>query len=228
MSKKINIKNILLVASMFTIASCGAIYTRMSKDDMTVKVEMSSTIWLEPVAPANQTVYVQMRNTSGNALFSDLNKFIEGEFVKKGYKIETNPDNAYYIMQVNVRSAVLNSKQVEGSGSALSGAAAGGAAGSALGKGSGQLIGIVGGAVIGGIAAMAVDANTKDGFYDVVVDIRLGEQSKSTISTSELKFEKQGDTRSISSSSGESNRKYYTTVLRATSNMVNLTEEEGS
>ncbi len=228
MSKKINFKNILIVSSAFALASCGALYTRMSKDDMDVKVEMSSTIWLEPVAPANQTLYIQMRNTSGNPLFGDLNKFIAGEFVTKGYRIETDPEKAHYIMQVNVRSAVLTSKKIDGQDSAVPGAVVGGVTGSALGKGSGQLVGMAAGAVVGGIASMAFDANTKDGYYDVSVDIRLGEKTKSTVSTSDIEFKRQGDTRSISTSKNETDRKYYTTVLRATSNMVNLTEQEGA
>ena len=229
MNNKFILKSVLISSFAFIIVSCGAIYTRMSKEDMDVKVTMSNTIWLDPVAPNNQTILVQMRNTSGNPNFSDLHKFIIGDLVSKGYKIEQDPDKAYYIMQVNVKSAVLTSKKIDGKESALPGAVVGGIAGSTIGGGRGQVLSTLAGAVAGGVASMAIDAKTKDGYYDVIVDIRLGEKTKSVVKTSDVQFQRQGTEGEILSSSYEKkNRKYYTTVLHAVSNMVNLTEQEGS
>lgn len=56
------LKYFMVGAFAFSIASCTAVYTRMSKSDMQVKVEMSDTIWLDPVAPEQQTIYVQIRH----------------------------------------------------------------------------------------------------------------------------------------------------------------------
>ncbi len=229
MNNKVSLKSILLIGFAFVTVSCGAIYTRMSKDEMDVKVTMSNTIWLDPVAPSNQTILVQMRNTSGITNFSELHKFIIGDLVSKGYKIEQDPDKAYYIMQINVKNAVLTSRKIDGKESALPGAVIGGIAGTTIGKGRGQVLSTLTGAVAGGIASMALDANTKDGYYDVTVDIRLGEKTKSAVKTSDVQLQKQGSEGGVISSSYEKkNRKYYTTVLHAVSNKVNLTEQEGS
>ena len=57
----------------------------------------------------------------------------------------------------------------------------------------------------------------------------MGEKTKSAVKTSDVQLQKQGSEGGVISSSYEKkNRKYYTTVLHAVSNKVNLTEQEGS
>lgn len=223
------LKYFMVGAFAFSIASCTAIYTRMSKSDMQVKVEMSDTIWLDPVAPEQQTIYVQIRNTSGSPYFGDFNKYIKAEFTNKGYSVVNDPNKAHYLMQVNIKTANLVLETSDGQVSGVPGAILGGVVGSQVGGGKGNELATTAGAVVGGLATMYLDAKTKDGYYNVVVDIKLQEKTDDVVKSKEYQVQAQGNSgERITTSSGTSNRKSYTTILTATSNKVNLTEEEGA
>ena len=57
---------IALAAFSLQLAGCAATQVAISKKDLVVQTKMSDSIFLNPVEPDQQTIYVTVRNTSGD------------------------------------------------------------------------------------------------------------------------------------------------------------------
>lgn len=58
---------LLVFSALFislVISGCGAAATAIEKRDLVVQTKMSDSIFLEPVSPQKQIVYVKVRNTT--------------------------------------------------------------------------------------------------------------------------------------------------------------------
>jgi hypothetical protein len=62
---------------------------------------MSATIFLDPVAPEEQTVFVQIHNTSDKPDL-DLSQDIKDAVASKGWRIVVDPKLARFYLQANV------------------------------------------------------------------------------------------------------------------------------
>ena len=62
---------LLSIGVILVFASCSTVHTVVSKRNLDVQTKMSDTIWLEPAAPAQKTVFVEIKNTSGKNLNID-------------------------------------------------------------------------------------------------------------------------------------------------------------
>ena len=62
-----NLKTILF-SLLLIFVSCSTMHTVVSKRNLDVQTKMSDTIWLEPAAANEKTVFIQIRNTSGKNL----------------------------------------------------------------------------------------------------------------------------------------------------------------
>ena len=85
---------------IFTFVSCSTLHTVVSKRNLDVQTKMSDTIWLEPAAANERTVFVQIRNTSGKNL--NIEQKITNVLTSKGYRIVNNPAEAKYWLQANI------------------------------------------------------------------------------------------------------------------------------
>ena len=65
---------------------------------------MSSTIFLDPVPKAQQTVYVQIKNTSDKPNF-DVARQVKQALVQKGYHVVGDLTKAHYLLQTNILQA---------------------------------------------------------------------------------------------------------------------------
>lgn len=191
-------KFITILSTIALLSGCSGTYTRMANSDLEITTNMNKTIWLNPTVPENTKIFVQVRNTSDNQNFNDLNGYITRALEYKGYQITTNPADANFVLQANVVRAISinRSSAMDAQNDAV---IAGTGVGLAVANKNDGLAG-VGAGLAAGLATMYFDANTKDITYNVQTDIRITE--------------------------GKNNAQ--TTMLTVNAKRVNLTPEEAS
>jgi predicted lipid-binding transport protein (Tim44 family) len=209
---------------------CAAVHTSIAKKDLDVQTRMSDSIFLDPVGPDKQTVYVQVRNTSDKQNFDIQTPVIEA-IRAKGYRVMQDPELAHYFIQaqvLNVEKASPTAAEAAltgGYGGPIAAGAAVGAATSNSWKG-----GLLGG-VIGGATSLVADAAVKDVTFMAITDIQISEKVKEgviirTDSKQDLKQGIGGASKQTYSEVGD--RRKYRTRFVSTANKANLKYEEAS
>ncbi|WP_338946945.1 complement resistance protein TraT [Fusobacterium canifelinum] len=217
---KKNLKTILFsLLLIFAFVSCSTMHTVVSKRNLDVQTKMSDTIWLEPAAANERTVFVQVRNTSGKNL--NIEQKVINVLTSKGYRIVNDPAEAKYWLQANILKVdKVNLDSGNGFSDAVLGAGIGGVLGAQRSGGAYTALGWgLAGAAIGTLADALVD----DTAYVMVTDILITEKTGRNIQTSTRNSVKQGNSGSMTStSSGSSNMEKYSTRVLSTANQVNL------
>lgn len=193
---------------------------------------MSDTIWLTPVRSSLKTIFVDIKNTSGENKF-DCNQDIRQALILKGYAMIDDPDQAQFILQANVLSL---EKQQGGQYSKVNGSGA--LIGTVLGAGTGAAIGsgissshAMGGAAMGGLFGLLVGSMIEhaeqekamsQGLFKFNVNIMVSEKAKNVRETSDhscgIRYQ-QGKGGSIAINFNEqTNRKKYQTDLAVKTN----------
>ncbi len=173
-----------MLACAALLSGCAATYTALENKDLDVQTRMSATIFLEPVAPQDRTIFIQVRNTSDKPF--NIEPEVASAIAAKGYTIVSDPAQAHYILQANVLAvgrtdqSALDHATGLGYGGVLAGATAGALLGSAGGHAAWK------GAAIGGLAAsgaeVVADALVKVVCYGVVTDIQIQERTGAAVS----------------------------------------------
>jgi hypothetical protein len=215
--------------AVLALCGCAAVQTAVAKRNLDVQSKMSDTIFLDPVSPSQQTIYVQVRNTSDRADFdisSDIRNAVEG----RGYRVMDDANRAHYILQVNVLQvgkidpAAADKLFAGGYGSAIG---AGAYAAAAAGLATHSLMG----AGIAGLAlapiALVADAAVKDVHYSVITDVQISERSKVAVTdrTNQRLTQGRSGTRDVTSTESSNYKRYQTRVM-SMANKVNLEFEE--
>ena len=217
---KKNLKTILFsLLLIFVFVSCSTMHTVVSKRNLDVQTKMSDTIWLEPAAANEKTVFVQVKNTSGKNL--NIEQKVINVLTAKGYRIVNDPAEAKYWLQANILKVdKVNLDNENGFSDAVLGAGIGGVLGAQRSGGAYTAIGWgLAGAAIGTLADALVD----DTAYAMVTDILITEKTGRNVQTATRNSVKQGNSGSMTStSSGSSNMEKYSTRVLSTANQVNL------
>ena len=207
----------LLLVTVFV--SCSTLHTAVSKRNLDVQTKMSDTIWLEPAAANERTIFVQVKNTSGKNL--NIEQKVINVLTAKGYRIVNDPAQAKYWLQANILKVdKVNLDNENGFSDAVLGAGIGGVLGAQRSGGAYTAIGWgLAGAAIGTLADALVD----DTAYAMVTDILITEKTGRNVQTTTRNSVKQGNSGSMTStSSGSSNMEKYSTRVLSTANQVNL------
>lgn len=141
---------------------------------------MSNSIFLDPVADSNQTIYVQVKNTSTEDL-SNLTASIKQNLQNGGWTVVSNPKNAHDMVQVNVLQfgQAKSPEDVEkatssGFGSVITGALAGVAVGYLAGStawGVGVGVGVA-------AASLVADEMITNKTYSLITDVQVSVRNK--------------------------------------------------
>ena len=168
--------SIVLVSALATLLFTGCVTTQLQ-----TQAKMTRTIFLDPVARSQKTIFVSVKNTSGNG--ANLTDNITNGLKKKGYIIVDDPAQAKYLLLVNVLFANNLKEDNTGKGvvagttaGVIGGMAAGGSGGGTIQE---RIIGGVIGAVAGGLIAHAGE----DDIYRMVVDVDVREKTNQKVST---------------------------------------------
>lgn len=217
------IKKYITLLAVTLLISCGATHTMLTKRNLEVKTSMSDTIFLEPVAEEQQTIFLQVRNSSGVTSL-DLSNQIKQELIAKGYQIMKNPKEAQYILQANVLYCdktdlkAMQKQMGQGMDSAILGGLVASTASSVMGNsnnGSAALIG----AGIGFVA----DSLVEDVSYSIVTDVLISEKTDSEIKSKTTASLKTGRKNNIEqTNTKKTNVQKYQTKIVSSANKVNL------
>lgn len=222
--------SVLIVSTLLIglfISGCGAASTAIEKRNLEVQTKMSDSIFLEPVSPQKQIVYLRVRNTTDKDV--EVEQEIRTSFEAKGFKIVNNPDEAYFMIQANI----LQVGKTDGtdSDSALKSGFGGGLLGAGVSMatgGSGNNIGI--GAAVGALVGVLADTMVKDIYFSMVTDVEIRQRPSldESVSQHESNYSEQGTTSTISQNVNTNNAQWktYRTRVISTANKVNLEFEE--
>jgi hypothetical protein len=177
--------HLAMVSSIGTgLASCAAGDAALNHGDLQVQTQMSESVFLDPVAPAEKTIYVTARNTSDHPEL-DLRSLLQGAMQARGYTLIADPDQAHYRLRINVlqvgpidsasRGALLSAKY----GEPLLGAAAGAELGSLASNGNAGAA--IGAGIVAGVGTAVLNSMYKDVTYSAVIDIQLSEKKKGVV-----------------------------------------------
>ena len=162
-----------LSSAAVLLVSCAATSTVIEHRNLETDTKLSHTIFLDPVAQNQKTIFVTVKNTSQESLTID--KSLKQALAENGYKLVNNPGNAHYMLQANIRK--VGKMSVSASQSALGGgygsALAGAGTGAALGALSGHSNTIIAGGVAGGLIGMAADSLVKAVNYTMITDVQI-------------------------------------------------------
>lgn len=213
------LKNIIFLSFLLMMVSCSTMHTVISKRNLDVQTKMSDTIWLEPTAANQKTVFVKISNTSGKNL--NIEQKIANTLSAKGYRIVNDPAEAKYWLQANILKVdKVNLDKDSGFSDAVLGAGIGGVLGAQRSGGAYTALGWgLAGAAIGTLADALVD----DTAYAMVTDILISEKTGRNVQNSTRNSVKQGNSGTMTSStSSSSNIEKYSTRVLSTANQVNL------
>ena len=221
-------KLVLLVLSIsIFISGCGAATTAIEKRNLEVQTKMSDTVFLEPVSLEKQIVYLKVRNTTDKDV--EVEEQIRKAFESKGFKVVSNPDEAYFMIQANILqvgrtdATSTNSALQSGFGGGLVGAGVSAATG-----GSADNIGI--GAAVGAVAGLIANNMVKDIYYSMITDVEIRQRPaiNEKIVQVEDNYSEQGTTSTVSQNvnTNDVQWKIYRTRVVSVANQVNLQFEE--
>ena len=212
----------LLAGAAVALSGCAATQVALEHKNLNAQTKMSNTIFLNPVPPSEQTVYVQFKNTSDKTLnVAALEQEIDANLTNQGYRIVPY-NQAHYMLQINVLSvgkmseAAAQKSLTNGYGGAAFGAIAGGAIGQSW-TGAGV------GALAGGAISLIADSLVKDTTYAMITDVQVAERSKQAVQQQTNANLQQGtSTTTTQQVSGAGHWIYYRTRIVSTANQVNL------
>ena len=223
-------KKVLLIVTTvimaYVLSGCAAT-TLIEKRNLAVKTKMAGSVFLDPVSPKEQIVYVRVRNTTDKDI--NIDKAIKTEFTQKGFIITNDPKKANFMVQANLLYAEKNTAAEARAAlnSTFGGAIiAGGVAASTGGnyRDTGKA------ALVGAALGFLGNALVKDVYYTMVTDIEIRQRP--------LEGEKVTQNSKLSASQGISGTenqsvvssnvqwKKYRTRIISTANKVNLEFKE--
>lgn len=218
------------------LSGCAAASISIAKRDLAVQTKTSTAIFVDPVSPAERTLYVEVRSGVSEFDRQAFSNYLKGQFAnnQNGYRLVDDPDRAHYIMQAYVltlekasegaAAAALKQGYV-GSGDRASGAMAGALLGS---KGSAYRGAAVGSMLAGGTSLVA-NALVQDVTFILICDVSVRERvAKGVLVRKDTSIDSRVSDAGSSQQrvSEASDRKEYRTRIVTTANKANLKLEE--
>lgn len=177
---KLSCKNVLkgvsIAAAVILLSGCAAIGTAVKHGSLQSQTLMGKSVFLDPVSQSQKTIYVQVHNTTDKDM--NIQSGLTDAIRAKGYAISSDPNNAHYLLQVNILQLGRSSKTAaeemmkSGYGGTMEGIASGVALG--LNHGSSGVVAGIG----GGIISTVVDNAVQDVVISGIVDIKITEHLK--------------------------------------------------
>jgi hypothetical protein len=219
------IRSIILLLVITILVGCQAAYTSIEKRDLRIEVKQQETIFTDPVPQSQKTIYLSVRNTSGNASLN-IKPALIAAICQTGYKVVENPDKAHFILQVNV----LNAERMSDASyqkALVSGFGTGVVTGAITGVATHNPMTGLGVGVATGVVGFVANTMVHDVYYVIVVDMEIREKGKGSVAIRGKQNLQQGSGGGTTQTYAEESRyKTYRTRIVAYANKVNLKEAE--
>ena len=205
-----------------SLSGCAAAQLALTHKNLDVQTKMSNTIFVPPVSPSKQTVYVQFKNTADQSLnVPALTQELDARMESQGYRVVPY-SQAHYLLQINVLSigkmspSAAQESLTGGYGGALAGAAAGGLIGqSYVGAGVGGLV--------AGVGGLVADSLVKNVTYAMITDVQVGVRSRHAVQQNTSANLQQGTSATTTQTASKIGHWVdYRTRIVSTANKVNL------
>lgn len=168
---------IFIFSGCATTAGSATSASGLSSNGVTLSTKMSSSIFLQPVAPNDKIIYVSTRNTS-TAIGLNFKQELISYLINEGYTITNNPEKANFMLMSNVLYVGKKTKSYT-----MAGALTGGFGGALIGSRYNSATGVIAGGLVGGLIGAAIGAAFKNKAYIMVVDIQLEQRRKGSYMT---------------------------------------------
>ena len=163
-----------------SIAVISILFSGCATTELQTNAKMTQSVFINPVAKNKRLIFVSSKNTSGQKI--NLENTIINELQAKGYTIVDDPEQATYILMMNVLYCDKKQENNAAAGALGAGALGAGVAGY-NGHSTGGTVGIgLGAALVGGLIAKA----TEDTIFQMQVDIVIREKAKGTVMASNV------------------------------------------
>lgn len=169
-----NLKKTMLsiLASTLLISGCATL-------ELQTNVKMTKSVFLKPVNNEKRTVYVSLKSVTGDHL--DILPLLEENLKSKNYIVVNSPENAQYVLMINILFANnLKEAYAIRNGAALGVTTGIIAAGSGSNTGNSLLVGATV-ALASGLVSKALEDETYRAVVDVVVDEKSDNGNKTSI-----------------------------------------------
>jgi len=220
----------MLLSSVLFNSGCTKVIDTTMNKDMSTSVKMSDSIFLEPVSPAQQTVWIKIRNTSDKQEIdaTSIKNAIATRVTNNGYKVVNDATAAHYRLDANL----LYADEVKGNATAQT-MVAGGFAGALVGAAAGgdwtsAAIGGGVGALGGAVFDMALSVKT----VGMVIDIQVSEFVEGGVTTSTRGTSRSGggtgQVGTVQTKNSTSDFLHHRTRIAATAKQTNLEMAEAA
>ncbi|MDA0910330.1 MAG: complement resistance protein TraT [Proteobacteria bacterium] len=228
MQKNKKVLNTLKVAVtgaiVMQITSCAAISTAIHHGSLKTQSKMSQSIFLDPISDKDKTIYVQVKDTTGQDV--DLKKTLTSDLASKGWAVTNDIDKAHNMVQVNVLQVgkAPNVQSVwqsmnSGFGNALLGGLAGVASGFAADSVG---VGLGVGAGVGAVGWLA-DQMVEDVTYSMITDVQVSVKTDGTVTqTTQSNLSQGTQTNTTQTYNQKTNWLRYRTRIASVADQVNL------
>lgn len=222
-------RNIGVLGIALGLVSCAATQTALEHRSLETQTKLSKSIFLEPVASSQKTIFISVKNTSDQKI--DVNQPLALALSHHGYRVVKNPNDAHYLLQANILTvgkmseAASKSALGGGFGSALAGAGTGVALGALANNSNAMIAGGVG----GGLLSLAADSLVKDVNYTMVTDVQISERAGQGVHIQEqhnASLSQGSSSRLTQVSTRDSKFERYRTRVVSNANKVNLSFEK--
>lgn len=227
--KRLLLKLTVLLTAV-SLTGCAATTTAISKRNLDVQTKMTDSVFMDPAAPQDMRILVQIRNTSDKPNFT-IQQQIESALVQRGYTIVRDPNQAVFMLQANILQVGMTDPTAaeqmyaSGYGGGLEGVAIGATTAYALGANRGADIAAAG--LIAGAASLVANSLVKDVYYSVITDLQISRRTEGTVRMRGNQNLQQGTSGAEQLTyERETNWIRYRTRIMSSANKVNLKWEE--
>lgn len=223
--------SLAVFVAVFMLSGCSTTATLIEKRNLDIQTKMSDSIFLDPVSPDDQTVFLQVRNTSDKPDF-DIYQALRTAVANRGWREVTDPDAANFLLQVNILSVGKTDKTAaeralrSGYGGVLGSVVLGAGVSAATG-GNGRNAGAAGLAL--GAADFVGGLLVKDVYFAAITDVQLSKRAapgqKITLNSQQNLAQGNSGGDSVTYQEDIDWKRYRTRVL-SSANKANLDWEE--
>lgn len=226
MIKRNQIKIAIIAVTALLASGCAAVHTSIAKKDLDVQTKLSTSIFVDTVAPEKRKIYLEVRSAvmefDRNEFRAALRQQISNS--GNGYSFVDSPDEAQYTMSVFVRNLEKASPSAAENylSTGFQGVAAGSAVAYAAGGSYREAAGV---GLVGGLVSTAANAFVKDVTYLLVADIQIKERARKGVLVrrdSQINTKISDDGATTQTYSEATNQKEYRTRVVTTANKANL------
>lgn len=166
--------SVTILALGVALLGCAATERVIDYSEMKTDVKMDRSIFLEPIKKHPKKVYVETKHTTNRPdLVSGFQPTLVGMVQGKGYQVVSDPNQADYLIQSNIRYIGEYNDRIIQDG-VVTGAAVGALSGLAIAR---SAAGVAGGALVGGALGLGADIATRTKTCIIAVDVRITERA---------------------------------------------------